>query len=579
MSCSKDEVTSTPKDETTSNSKEELTPEITFPTGTTNYFISGINFDNRPNTKTISFTSNVPWSASVDDTRDGSTWCTVNPAKGEAGESTFKISVKENTTYENRNAVIRLKYGNSTKNIFVNQKQLDALTLTSNRFEIPVGGGSATVEVKSNIKYQVKIDEDCKGWIHQIRTPTTRGLSASSLTFKIDPSSEYDKREGHIEIVSDNMKEVITIYQAGEGILTLTQKEFNLSSSEQDIAIEVSSNFKYSVTFPQVDWITENNSKTRAVSTHTINLHIKNNPSYSNRNATLRIYDKNSNLYEDVIINQSQLNALHLSKKEYSFDENGGTFKVDVNSNIDYKVNIGDSWVAEEMKPFTRALVVNTHMFRVEEMTGKTAHETKITFWDENTGMTDEIIVKQKNTFFFKNSDLDLTAGETTQLTLINESGIKANWKSSDNTIVTVDNYGTIKAIGKGTVTITASTTDGKHKCECHVTVKDITDFISVFFSGGVIMSNTGLIIYGSSLNWSLQNNSNSTVILKSLQLIDGQTGKAGNELSTNSTEVAAGETVGYSIRVGLAGIHIPVICKYKYEYKGKIYTTEAVYK
>lgn len=66
MSCSKDEVTSTPKDETTSNSKEELTPEITFPTGTTNYFISGINFDNRPNTKTISFTSNVPWSASVD---------------------------------------------------------------------------------------------------------------------------------------------------------------------------------------------------------------------------------------------------------------------------------------------------------------------------------------------------------------------------------------------------------------------------------------------------------------------------------------------------------------------------------
>ena len=43
------------------------------------------------------------------------------PTQGEAGDATIKIQVDENTSYDDRNAVLRLSYGNSTKNIFVNQ--------------------------------------------------------------------------------------------------------------------------------------------------------------------------------------------------------------------------------------------------------------------------------------------------------------------------------------------------------------------------------------------------------------------------------------------------------------------------
>ena len=90
-------------------------------------------------------------------------------------------------------------------------------------------------------------------------------------------------------------------------------------------------------------------------------------------------------------------------------------------------------------------------------------------------------------------------------------------------------------------------------------------------------MSNNGLILYGSSLNWFFKNGSSSTVTLKSLQLVDGQTGSAGNEMSVDA-EVKAGESAGYSVSVVLAGIHTPVTCRYKYIYNGKTYTTEAVY-
>jgi hypothetical protein len=91
-------------------------------------------------------------------------------------------------------------------------------------------------------------------------------------------------------------------------------------------------------------------------------------------------------------------------------------------------------------------------------------------------------------------------------------------------------------------------------------------------------MSNNGLILYGSSLNWYFKNGSNNSVTLKSLQLIDGQTGRAGNEMSVD-TVVAAGKSIGYSVSVGMAGIHTPVTCRYKYEFNGKTYIVEAVYR
>lgn len=559
-------------------SKDEPIPEVTFPAGTTDYFQSSVDFDNKAGEKTITFTSNVPWSANVDDTRDGSSWCEVSPSSGEAGQATIKIAVKENTTYDDRNAVVRLTYGDSIKNIFINQKQLDALTLTSNRFEVPVSGGSITVEVKSNIDYQVKIADDCKNWIHESNTQSTRTLVASNLTFSIDPSYEYDKREGQIEIVSGDKKEIVTIYQAGEGILTLTKKEFNLSNSEQDITIEVNSNFEYSVELPLVDWITENSTNNRAMSTHTINLHIKENQSYDNRSTSLRVFDKNSNLSEEVVIVQSQTNVLQLDKKEYSFDENGGSFTVNINSNVDYKIKIGDSWIMEETTPTTRALVASSHTFKVAEMNVNGNRESKITISDETTGLTDEIIVKQINTFYLNSNSLELTAGDNSQLLLTNNTGISEKWESTNDNVATVDDKGNIKALAKGNATITVSTLDGKHKCECKIVVKDITDYISAYCGGGSIMSNNGLILYGSSLNWYFKNGSNNSVTLKSLQLIDGQTGRAGNEMSVD-TVVAAGKSIGYSVSVGMAGIHTPVTCRYKYEFNGKTYIVEAVYR
>ena len=85
------------------------------------------------------------------------------------------------------------------------------------------------------------------------------------------------------------------------------------------------------------------------------------------------------------------------------------------------------------------------------------------------------------------------------------------------------------------------------------------------------------LVQYGSKLSWSFSNNTSETVILKSMQLVDGVNGQEGNIMDVNA-DVAAGSSVGYTTTIGLAGIHIPVTCRFRYVYNGKEYMTTAVY-
>ena len=105
----------------------------------------------------------------------------------------------------------------------------------------------------------------------------------------------------------------------------------------------------------------------------------------------------------------------------------------------------------------------------------------------------------------------------------------------------------------------------------------DITQFISAACTGGSISQTGNLITSGSKMRWRFSNSSNKNVTLNSLQLIDGETGNAGNTMATN-TVVDANSYVSYTITLGSAGIHTPVTCRFKYTYNNIVYSIEAVY-
>ena len=176
---------------------KEVVPELTIPTGNVDYFTKSMDFDSQAGEKKLTFSSNVSWTAAV----SGSTWLSISPTSGEGGVNTLIVKADENTTYDDRNAVITIAAGDTIRRVFVNQKQLDALTLTSDRFEVPFEGGEVKIEVKANVDFEVVIPSEYQNWIHK-SAAKTRGLTTSTLVYTIDKSEEYDKREGKIIQVS-----------------------------------------------------------------------------------------------------------------------------------------------------------------------------------------------------------------------------------------------------------------------------------------------------------------------------------------------------------------------------------------
>ena len=554
---------------------KEVTPEITIPTGNEDFFKKSMDFESSAAEKKLTFSTNVSWTASVSATRGGVDWLSVTPTSGEPGVNTLAVRANENTTYDDRNAVITITAGDSIRRVFVNQKQLDALTLTADRFEVPAKGDKITIEVKANIAYEMVIPDEYKSWIHA-SAAATRGLTTTTNTFTIDPSEEYDKREGKIIVKANGKEETVTVYQAGSGILTLTQNEFNINSSAQELTIEISSNFDYTVDLPSVDWIKEITSQTRGLSSHTLRLAIAENTNYDGRSAKIKFYDKNSDVSEEVTINQSQKNALLIEKKAYEFTEKGGTLSIDINSNIAYSVSIDCDWITDNQAT-TRGLEKTTRKFTVAEMTDNTTREGTITFYNEESGISEKVTVKQMRSIYFDTTALDLMEGAEKTIGITNNTGKNITWSSSNNSVATVDNSGKVKAISKGTATITAKSSDGKYSCTCSVTVKDITAFIKASCLGGSIFSTNGLIQYGSKLSWSFINNSTEKVHLNTLQLIDGETGNEGNLMSAD-TDVEANSGVSYTTTIGLLGIHAPVTCRFRFTYKGVEYHVDAKY-
>lgn len=559
------------------SSDDPLVPSITVPTGSENYFGKNIDFQTTASSKDITFNSNMDWNIEVPQNID---WCKVSPTSGNAGTQNVTISVSDNETYDDRSAVLRFCVGDSTKTIIVNQKQLDALTLTADKFEVPQEGGNIDVEVKSNIDFTYVIPEEFASWIHA-SSRGSRALTSHHLSFTIDASEEYEKREGQIIIKSGNKEEVVKIYQGGGGLLTLTPNDISVGSEGGTAEIVVNSNFDFDIEMPNVDWLKKvDASMTRAISSHVVKFMVAENKGYDERSASVKIFDKNSNLSESVKITQSQLNAILVDgEKNYSFDEEGGDFTVTLNSNVKYDIAIEGDWIKESSTAAqTRALSKSSHTFNVGKLTSNDERTGTITFKNETTNIKEVITIVQKPSLFFASSTIEMAEGSSEKLKYTNNLADKnVKFSSSNTDVATVSEDGTINAVSRGKATITVTSADGKHSDKCEITVKNIVDYLDCYCAGGSIMSINGLIKYGSQLNWALNNKSTSDIKLKSLQLVDGATGKAGNEMSIDAV-VPAGTGVAYTVTIGLLGIHSPVTCKFKIEYNNKTYTVEAVY-
>ena len=244
---------------------------------------------------TISFTSSDAWTASsnVD-------WISLDQKSGVAGSATIKAQVAQNTTYDQRNGAITIKAGSVNKQMTITQKQLDALTVSSNKIEAPAQGCESTIEVKANIAYQVKVDDDCKKWITLLQT---KALTTYKVVLKVVENSDIEKREGKVTIFSDDKSEEINIYQQGsDPTLVLSKDVIEANEFGETIKVELKSNIAYEMIMPDADWISINN--TRALSSYTHYFNVNENRSNEAREAEIVFTNQELGISESVIVKQ-----------------------------------------------------------------------------------------------------------------------------------------------------------------------------------------------------------------------------------------------------------------------------------
>ncbi len=260
-------------------------------------------FNETKSNDVITFTTTSEWSADLINDR-AANWIIISPKSGKAGQSKINVYVSENSLYDDRSATIQIRCGSIKKDITIVQKQKDALTVTSSKFEIDAKGGSVNIEVKSNIDFNWDISNTSRSWIKYFGT---KAIESHTLQFSISENTDISNREGEIVLTGltgNKLSETIKIYQSGvEPSIILTQDKYNVPDIGSVIKVEIKSNVDVSVKIPDnVDWITEN--KDKSVSTNTYYLTITPNKTDAERSSEIIFYNKEYSISQDIFIKQ-----------------------------------------------------------------------------------------------------------------------------------------------------------------------------------------------------------------------------------------------------------------------------------
>ena len=323
-----------------------------------------------------------------------SEWCKTTVNQGN-GDSKIIVTVGVYSEMEDRNTNLTVKAGNITKVLTVTQKDGDAIILSKDKFDIPEEGGNVTVEVKSNIQYEVSIPSQFQNWIKH--EPETKAITVKNFTFTILENKEYEKREGYIVFNGNSLKDTVHIYQTADPrTLILSKDTYNISSAKESIEVELKSNVDYSISIPSSasHWIKL--LETKAIRTDKIYFEIEENTTYDNRSAQVFIKDKNSSLCDTLYINQLQQNALILSQKQYEVLAGGEQISIEVQSNIDYEIIIPKTvqeWI--EQMPQSKALTKSMINLEIKPNTTYDVRSAQVFIKDKNSTLSDTVQVTQ----------------------------------------------------------------------------------------------------------------------------------------------------------------------------------------
>jgi len=174
---------------------------------------SEIGFSNEGGSQSVSFVSNVDWTAASD-----VDWATINNTSGVAGNGSITITVAPNPAYSTRTGNVTVTAG-TLKTIF-KITQTEATVFEAGAVNvINADAQQVKLSVTTNASVKVEIASDCASWISQ---GTKSAPTTTNVILNVAANSGLQSRQGVVTVTTDYNTLTYTIKQLSS--FTETQK-------------------------------------------------------------------------------------------------------------------------------------------------------------------------------------------------------------------------------------------------------------------------------------------------------------------------------------------------------------------
>lgn len=230
---------------------------------------------------TIEIKANVSCQYNIEES--ARTWISVVNTRG-LSTSILKLNIAENDNTKKREGTITIQSGDLSEKVNVYQEgSKPTLVLTQNEYTVGCESEMITVELKSNIDYEVQLPAE--NWIIESET---RAFSSHTHHFIIATNEGYDARTAEITFINkeNNLAEKVKVTQMQRDALIIAQNEYTVPAVGGNLDFTVSTNVDFNVE-SSVDWIKQ--VSTRGLTEKVLRFTVEENNTEASREAAITL--------------------------------------------------------------------------------------------------------------------------------------------------------------------------------------------------------------------------------------------------------------------------------------------------
>ena len=316
------------------------------------------------------------------------TWLTPVARSRGLTSSVLAFHAEANEEAEARQAVIKLAGGNGlTEEVTVYQMGTGpTLLLSQSEYIVSSAGETIQVELRSNTAYEIEMPG--VDWLGE---NSSRSLSTYTHYFIVDPNETYDARSAVIRFIDreNGIEQTVTVTQMQRDAIVVAQNVYQIGVEGGALNFAVQANVDFTVS-TNADWITQ--VEARGLTERMLCFEVTPNEGEEMREAVITL--ESGSVKQTIKVQQfgkMEEPFIDLSLQEYKVGNAGGTFQIDVRTNIEYQVIIPDeSWIIET------AYDGITHFFEVLLNDTYDARTAEIRFVNTEKGIEKTVTVTQE---------------------------------------------------------------------------------------------------------------------------------------------------------------------------------------